>query len=156
VARGELATTEIKVTKGRGQPPAMTEKVVRALETAFKYDWTVKKACNFAGISTSTYYDFLKLYPEYAEKFAILRESASDLAQQVIIDDIEHNKNTNTAKWWLEKRRSEKFAPRASVDITHTHTVDDKLLEIIKDYRQIESDGEQDVIDVEPLPNIGE
>lgn len=56
-----------------GRPPKITEVILRKLEEGFLYGLTDEQACLYADVPTSTFYDFLKKNPEFAERKEILK-----------------------------------------------------------------------------------
>lgn len=62
-----------KPTKKVGRPPKITEVILRKLEEGFLYGLTDEQACLYADVPTSTFYDFLKKNPEFAERKEILK-----------------------------------------------------------------------------------
>ncbi len=58
----------------RGRPTKLTPEVIAKLEWVFSIGGTIAEACRHAGISRTVYYEGIKRYPEFAEKFARLQE----------------------------------------------------------------------------------
>jgi predicted DNA-binding protein YlxM (UPF0122 family) len=56
-----------------GRPPKLTEEVVKLLEDAFKLDAPVTEACQYAGISRTAYYDYVKAHPEFLDRLERLK-----------------------------------------------------------------------------------
>ncbi len=92
-----------------GQPTVVTDEVITLLEQAFSLDCSVLEACRLSNIAKSTYYNFLKRYPEYVDRFKELREDPILKARQTIVNDLD---NTDTAKWYLERKKKAEFAQR--------------------------------------------
>jgi predicted DNA-binding protein YlxM (UPF0122 family) len=56
-----------------GRPPIITGEVVKLLEDAFKLDAPVTEACQYAGISRTAYYDYIKAHPEFLDRLERLK-----------------------------------------------------------------------------------
>lgn len=56
------------MAKRGGRPTVITDKVLSELKTAFCMDCTDKEACNFAGISEKTLYNYQKTHPEFLQE----------------------------------------------------------------------------------------
>ena len=143
---------------GPGKPESLQGKTLELFKEGLTYDWSIEKCCNYAGIHPSTYYNWIKRHPEYVDQFSILRQSGLDEAQKFLFKHAQ--KDANTAKWVLERRRSDKFASQQKVDINHTLSLDNQLLDVIRGYNQIEQDDDSDVIEAEVvdkslLPDLG-
>ncbi len=79
--KAELARREKLKKQGKGldgRPPVIDEIVIRKLEYAFALDCTVEEACAYACIGKSTYFDFIKKHPMFAERVDALRELPMD------------------------------------------------------------------------------
>lgn len=86
------------------------DQVISKLEYAFSIDATVKEACVYAGISTSSYYRFLDQEPEYRDRFTALRTLINLKAKKTIVEAI-FNENLNVCMWWAERRMADEFSP---------------------------------------------
>ena len=89
-------------------PVKMDDLTVKKLEEAFSIGADVRAACCYANISHTTYYNWIKSFPEYEERFATLRDKPILKAYNTInrgLDQIE------TAKWYLERKVKE-FKPK--------------------------------------------
>jgi hypothetical protein len=87
-----------------GRPLAVTNEVVKKLESIFKVGGTVAEACSYAGISKPTYYEHIKRDSSFLTKMEAAQHYADIVAKNVVVDDIVKNKDISSAKWWLEKR----------------------------------------------------
>ena len=91
-------------------PVKMDDLTVKKLEEAFSIGADVRAACCYADISHTTYYNWIKSFPEYEERFATLRDKPILKAYNTInrgLDQIE------TAKWYLERKAKDEFSTRA-------------------------------------------
>lgn len=120
--------------KGAGRPPLMTQEVVAKLEHAFAYDTTVEEACLYAGISKNTYYDFLKIYPEFSNRVEELRQAAILVARRTVLSDVESN--PEMALRYLERKNKKEFSVRTEVahsgEVVNRHSIDPATEEKIR------------------------
>ena len=84
----------------------MTPEVIRKLETVFAIGGSVKDACIFAGISSDSYYRWIKENPELSDRFDQLRAQPILAAKHTIVKNLS---NVHTAQWYLERKRPEEF-----------------------------------------------
>lgn len=94
-----------------GRPSSMTKEVIDKLETSFSMGCSDLEACLFAGISKQTLYDYQARNPEYADRKAMLKERLVLKARTVIANAL-NNKDENTAKWYLERKKKDEFSLR--------------------------------------------
>lgn len=85
---------------------------VNKLESAFAIGADVTLACAHAGISRQTYYDYIKKYPEKADKYEQIRKKPILKALNTIVANLEDPK---VAKWYLQKKQPDDFG--LSIDI---------------------------------------
>lgn len=64
----------------------LTPTVLIQLRTAFSLGWDVKDACSFAGINTSTFYDYLNANPLFARYIQTWQLSPRQKAANVMFD----------------------------------------------------------------------
>ena len=91
-------------------PVKMDDLTVKKLEEAFSIGADVRAACCYANISHTTYYNWIKSFPKYEERFATLRDKPILKAYNTInrsLDQVE------TAKWYLERKAKDEFSTRA-------------------------------------------
>lgn len=100
-----------KDKKTAGRPTVMTSDVVSKLEQAFSMGCSDLEACLFANISKQALYDYQAKYPEFADRKAMLKETLILKARSVIATSL-NNKDENTAKWYLERKRKEEFSTK--------------------------------------------
>ncbi len=93
-----------------GRPIAMTDRVLEKLESSLCAGYSVTTACYFAGVSTSTYYEYKALDKEFSDKVTRASEWATFRARQVILQEIEKG-NLKAAMYWLERKSRAEFAP---------------------------------------------
>ena len=106
-----------------GRPTVMTKEVIGKLEEAFKMDCTDAEACFNANISVDALYDYQKENPEFTKRKKALKESPVFTARKNIIGEL--GTDTNTAKWYLERKKKDEFGAnqKAEVEITNIEDI---------------------------------
>lgn len=110
-----------------GRPRAITTEIIKKLEEAFKLGCTNREACYYADVAESTFYDFIKEYPEYSEKFSILKEYEKIKARMVIHKALEKG-DRDTAKWYLERKAKAEFSTK--VEMEHSGEVNNPFKDL--------------------------
>lgn len=95
---------------GLGRPTKLDSLIVKKLEEAFAFDSTIGEACFYAGISRQTYYTWMEANPDLLDRFEELRNTPVLAARKKVINAI--NTDTDTAQWYLERKRKSEFAAR--------------------------------------------
>lgn len=90
-----------------GRKPIVDELVVAKLEYAFSIGCPTTEACSFAGISRDCYYDFIKKYPEFADRFDDLKQKPILEARDTVVRNIKTN--PELAFRYLERKRPKEF-----------------------------------------------
>lgn len=120
--------------KKHGRQPVVTQEIVRKLEDSFCYDSTVEEACLVAGISRSTYYDFVKKFPAFADRIAELREAPTFVIRKKIVQVAEHDADMGMK--YVERKRKGEFSTRTEVahsgEVMNRHAVDPEQAALIK------------------------
>lgn len=106
-----------KDKKTAGRPTVMTPEVVNKLEQAFSMGCSDLEACLFADISKQTLYDYQAKHPEFADRKAMLKETLILKARSVIATSL-NNKDENTAKWYLERKRKDEFSTKVENELS--------------------------------------
>lgn len=120
-----------------GRPRAITPEIIEKLKDAFKLGCTNEEACYYAEIGKSTFYDFIKEYPEISEEFNECKHYEKIKARMVIHNALEHN-DKDTAKWYLERKAKDEFSTK--VEMKHSGEINnpyanlstEELRELIK------------------------
>lgn len=115
-----------------GRPRAIGEEELRKLEEAFKLGCTNREACFYANVCESTFYDFLKEYPEFSEKIDMWKSFEKIKARMVVHKALDNN-DKDMAKWYLERKAKDEFSTKYEVD----STVNNKVV-IIDDLPDVE------------------
>ena len=100
-----------------GRPRKITPKILEKLEEAFKLGCTNREACFYADVPESTFYDFLKEYPEYSDKIAMWKDYQKIKARFVVHKALEKG-DRDMAKWYLERKAKDEFNTKIEVDAT--------------------------------------
>lgn len=111
-----------------GRPTVMTDDTVNKLEQAFSLGCSDTEACLFADISRQTLYDYQKIHPEFIDRKALLKDKLILKARTVVAEAL-NNKDKDTAKWYLERKRKDEFSTKVENDINSVGlniTVSDK------------------------------
>ena len=113
--KGGRPTKHMERYKNVGRKSKMTDEVIRKLEEAFSFDCTIQEACFFAGIGSTTFYEWREKYPEKAQRLIELKNRPVLKARATIVNglaDPEH------AKWYLERKRKKEFSKLNNLDLT--------------------------------------
>lgn len=97
-----------------GRPCAVTDDVLAKLKIAFQVGATDEEACRHAGISKNALISHIERHPEYKEEKEALKESSVLKARVKIFNSID--KDVNTARWILEKKRRKEFGNKLYID----------------------------------------
>ena len=96
--KGRKITYKLKENwkKDTWQPTKYSEKMVVKLEELFEIDCNVKEACSQVGIHPDTYYEWLKRYPDFAERMEKAKEWSLVYVKQRHVE-LMHSKNEKIA-----------------------------------------------------------
>ena len=111
-----------KTKNAVGRPRAIGEKELRLLKEAFFMGCTNREACLYADVAESTFYDFLKEYPEYSEKIDIWKNYEKIKARMVVHNALNKG-DRDMAKWYLERKAKDEFSTKQEVDATVNNRV---------------------------------
>ena len=105
-----------------GRPRAIGEKELQKLEEAFKIGCNNREACFYADVAESTFYDFLKEYPDFSEKIDIWKSYEKIQARLVVHNALKRN-DRDMAKWYLERKAKDEFSTKQEFDTTVNNKV---------------------------------
>ena len=105
-----------------GRPRAIQEKQLQQWKEAFLMGCTNREACLYADVCESTFYDFLKDYPEYSEKIDIWKNYEKVKARMVVHKALDKG-DREMAKWYLERKAKDEFSTKQEVDATVNNKV---------------------------------
>lgn len=119
-----------------GRPTIMTPETINKLEQAFSMGCSDLEACLHANIGKTTLYNYQQENPEFVERKEILKEKLVLKARSVIAESL-NNKDENTAKWYLERKRKDEFSTKIESDINakgiNIVVANDEMQEAIED-----------------------
>jgi len=105
-----------------GQPTKLTPETLNKLEQAFMMGCPDTEACLFAEISHQTLYNYQKKHPEYVERKRMLKENPAFQARQRVTGEVSND--TNTAKWYLERKKKDEFGQNQKIEAEITNIED--------------------------------
>lgn len=126
---------------GAGRPTIMTPDVVNKLEQAFSMGCTDLEACLYADISKQTLYNYQEKHPEFVDRKEMLKQKLVLKARSVVAEAL-NNKDENTAKWYLERRRKDEFSVKSENEVSLS--IKTALVEFV--------DGQGESTDTEVVP----
>jgi len=94
---------------GEQKSPKRTPEVIAKLEPAFSIDASIGEACFFAGLSQSTFHEWMNDDPKLSERLTELRNKPVLKARMTVVKGLDEADN---AKWYLERKRKKEFAQR--------------------------------------------
>ena len=97
--------------KDTGRPTEMTPETIVLLEQAWSMGCSDLEACLHANIGKTTLYNYQNQHPDFVERKQILKEKLVLKARLVIAESL-NNKDENTAKWYLERKRKDEFSTK--------------------------------------------
>jgi transposase len=112
-----LETTENLTNLTPFDPYKHSEETEAKLIEAFEKLYNIREACQFAGISHVTYYDWIKQIDGFEARMEEAKQRPLKAAKGVVRTAITSG-DIGTAKWLLERKDPE-FKPKAEVDNTH-------------------------------------
>ena len=97
-----------------GRPTKLTPETIDKLRTAFLMGCSDVEACLFADISKTALYNYQQKHPEFVDKKEQWKEQLA-LKARIVIADALNNKDENTAKWYLERKKKNEFGTRTEI-----------------------------------------
>jgi hypothetical protein len=97
-----------------GRPTVMTPEIINKLEQAFSIGCGDLEACIYADLTPSVLYRYQESHPEFKERKAMLKEKLILKSRSVIAYALD-NKDENTAKWYLERKRKDEFSSKQEI-----------------------------------------
>lgn len=87
----------------------MTPENIKKLEEVFALDGTISEACFYANITTQTYYNWIKEFPDMKEQFDRLRQRPFLKARQTIVKSLD---NPQYAFEYMKRKKKDEFSDR--------------------------------------------
>ena len=100
-----------------GRPRAIGPEELHKLEEAFMMGCTNREACFYANIAESTFYSYLKEYPEFQERIDMLKDYEKIKARMAIHKALDKG-DKEMAKWYLERKVKDEFSTKQEFDTT--------------------------------------
>ena len=122
-----------------GRPSVMTDKVLESVRQAYLIGATNEEAAHYADIAPSTLYLYMENNPEFSEQIKAWKNQPILKAKQKVVRDID--KDTNTAKWYLERKKKDEFSSRSELEATHSV---DPIKEILEKFGITKEGGSDD------------
>ena len=97
-------------TQKAGRPSVVDEHVLHKLENALCSGVSIDFACDYAGISKSTFFEHKALNEEFRFRMQRAEEWSTMKARQIILQAIDKG-DVKAAMWWLERKSRMEFAP---------------------------------------------
>lgn len=94
-----------------GRPTKLTPETIDKLRTAFLMGCSDVEACLFADISKTALYNYQQKNPEFVDQKEQWKEQLALKARTVIANSL-NNKDENTAKWYLERKKKDEFSTK--------------------------------------------
>lgn len=79
-------------------------------------DSSIEAACRYAVIDITTYYDWLKKYPEFSQRMEAAKNFLAQTSRDIVAEALASGKDLPTAKWYLEKK-DPNFTNKAKVEV---------------------------------------
>lgn len=105
-----------------GRPTAITEQTLQKLEWAFKLGATDKEACNNAGISPQTLYNYQLKNPDFLEQKEAFKATPVFKARKALVDAL--GSDPYLALKYLEKKLPEEFGRKSEFKVETKPPVD--------------------------------
>lgn len=150
--QAEVTDAEMPNPHG-GRPTKYTPKTISLLIVAFQNGYNVLEACAYSGISSETFYDWLKSKQGFSDAVDRARAMPNRRAKENVIKALNEG-DINASKWWLERRDPE-FKAKTELStppaLAETREKIKEFLDEPDDARA--NDGRAKL--VEPSPNSG-
>ena len=115
----------------------MTPALIKKLELSFAVGCTDLEACFDAGISHQALYNYQKKHPEFVERKEGLKRRPITVARNTVIQELKND--VNTAKWYLERKKKDEFAPLYKTEHSGNIGIDMTEDEIDKELADLEA-----------------
>ena len=99
-----------------GRPTKLTPETIDKLRTAFLMGCSDIEACLYADISKTALYNYQQKNPDFVDKKEQWKEQLTLKARTVIANAL-NNKDENTAKWYLERKRKDEFSLKSENEV---------------------------------------
>lgn len=113
-----------------GRPTKLSTNVVRKLTEALKLAMPVVKACEYAGISTSTYYEYCRNNKDFSYKMKQAEYYATNIARKTVIEQMKTD--GRLALDFLKRKVKDEFSdnPKYENMVINEHVPEEELKKI--------------------------
>ena len=126
-----------------GRPTKLTPETIDKLRTAFLMGCSDIEACLYADISKTALYNYQQKNPDFVDQKEQWKEQLTLKARTVIANAL-NNKDENTAKWYLERKRKDEFSAKQENEVNLN--IKQALVEFI--------DGKSESTDTDSVPTV--
>lgn len=113
-----------------GRHTKLTPETLDKLRTAFLMGCSDVEACLYADISKTALYNYQQKNPEFVDQKEQWKEQLTLKARTVIANSL-NNKDENTAKWYLERKKKDEFGTRTEVTGKDGETLQAPVINIL-------------------------
>ena len=96
----------------RGRPTVMIPEILAKLEIAFKLGEDDRLACAYAGIGTTTLYEYQLKHPDFKEQKAQWKQNPTHKARMTLFESLD---DPRWATWYLERKCKDEFSTRTEL-----------------------------------------
>jgi transposase-like protein len=93
---------------GRGSD--LNDEMRKDLARVLRLDYPISKACAYVGIAKTTYYNWIKRYPDFAKEMKKAKYYATDLARKSVTRNMQHD--GHLALKYLERKEKDEFSTK--------------------------------------------
>ena len=127
-----------KKKSNAGRPTVMTPEVVNKLEQAFSLGCPITVACEYAGISRETIYDYINKKPEFSDRIKQLQGLIGMRARKSIADAI--NKGDAKISFeYLKKKNADEFGDKPIIPDDSKNPAQE-FSELLEKFRELKND----------------
>lgn len=105
---------KLQTKTSTGRPTIFTDANVQKLKTVLQMGATIEEACRNAGIARQTFYYWKERFPYFSDMVEEWMDNPILAAKAVVYKAI-NDKDTSTAKWYLERKKKDEFSIRTEV-----------------------------------------
>ena len=91
------------------------DQIFSDLKYMFALDATVERACNYAGLTVSTYYEWLNKSEEFSREMARAQDTILNAADEIVSYALTQAKDLSVAMWVKERRDKKRYSLRSEL-----------------------------------------
>lgn len=110
-----------------GRPTKLTNDVVKKLEEAFKYDFTIDEACYYAGISRESYYNYCEKDKTFLTKMDAAKAFVAMAAKKNVARAITDENSIENSWKYLQKRQPDLYSEKQKIETNSAVTLEEVL-----------------------------